>query len=210
MTISAWSIAVRSVAAAAGASLPSAIARRSRQMNKHCRNEHRDQRDNRRSAATAAVHARRSQFTAAIRPSPFGSVVRAERRDRQALFGERQLRAADRVALGSEQLALAIEPAGIAAKRSVAADHPMARDQHRDVVVAVGRADRADRLGLADRGRDLGIAAGLAGRDLAELAPDRLLERGPGNVDREVGRRQRPSRSPRARLRPAREGRRRP
>ena len=93
--------------------------------------------------------------------------------------------------LGREQLALAVEPAGIAAERPVAADHAVARDQHRDMIVAIGRADRADRLGLADRRGDLRIAAGLAGGNLAKLAPDRFLEGGAGDVDRQVARRER-------------------
>ena len=41
----------------------------------------------------------------------------------------------------------------------------MAGDQHGDIVGAVGRAGGAHRGGPADRGGDLGVGAGLAGRD---------------------------------------------
>src|SRR6185295_15266238 len=107
------------------------------------------------------------------------------------LIDQRQLRRLAVAALGGEQQALLVEPAGIAAERPVAADHAVARDEHRDMVVAVGRADRSDRGRLADRRRDLGIAAGLARRDLAQLAPHRFLEGGAGDVDRQVGHRRR-------------------
>ena len=44
-----------------------------------------------------------------------------------------------------EQLRLALQPIGIAAERAVGADHAVAGDQHRDIVVAIGRARRAHR-----------------------------------------------------------------
>ena len=59
------------------------------------------------------------------------------------------------------------------------------------MIVAVGGADRAHRFGLADRRGDLGIAAGLAERDLAQFAPHRFLEGGAGNVDRQFAARRR-------------------
>jgi hypothetical protein len=92
------------------------------------------------------------------------------------------------VALGREQLAFAVEPAGIAAERSVAADDPVARNEHGNVVVAIGSAYGAHGRGLADGGSDLGIAPGLAGRNLAQLAPNRFLEGGAGDVDRKLTR----------------------
>jgi hypothetical protein len=55
----------------------------------------------------------------------------------------------------------------IAAQRTVRADHPVARDQHRDIVGAIGRSRGAHRGGLADGGGDLGVATRLAGRDAA-------------------------------------------
>src|SRR5438046_2512704 len=94
--------------------------------------------------------------------------------------------------LGLEQFLLPLDPAAIAAERAVAADHAVAWDEHADVIVAVGRPDRTHRLGRSDGCGDVGIAAGLAGRNLAQLAPDRLLEGRSGDVDREVGRSERP------------------
>ena len=46
-----------------------------------------------------------------------------------------------------EQQPLALQPAGVAGEAAVGADHPMARDDHRDRVAAVGRADRAGEPG---------------------------------------------------------------
>src|SRR6185312_8789713 len=93
------------------------------------------------------------------------------------LVGQRQLRRRIGMTLRCKQLALAIESSCIAPKRSVAADHPVTRDQDSHMIVPVRRSDRANRLGLTDRGGDLRIAPRLADRDLAQLAPDRLLER---------------------------------
>lgn len=81
---------------------------------------------------------------------------------------------------------------GIAAERAVAAHDAVARDEDRDIVGAVGAARGAHRLGLADRGRDVGVAARLARRYLAQFAPDRFLKGGALHVDRnmvETGRR---------------------
>src|SRR6476469_2316458 len=89
------------------------------------------------------------------------------------------------MALRLQQLALAVEPTGIAAEGAVTADHPVARDQHCDVVVAIGRADGPDCTGLADGGGDLRIAARFTRRDLAKLPPDGFLKGGAGNVDRQ-------------------------
>ena len=112
---------------------------------------------------------------------------------RKRRSAERQLRRRFAVTLGGKQFALAVEPAGIAAERSVAADHAVARDQHRDMIVAIGRADRSDRLWLADRSRDLGITARFARRDLAELPPHGFLESSAGDIDRQLARRKRTS-----------------
>src|SRR4029079_10615765 len=99
------------------------------------------------------------------------------------LVGERQLRLRDGVGFRSEQFLLALDPPAITAERAVASNHAVAWDQHADMVVAVGGADRADRLGSTDGGCDLGVAASFASRDLAQLAPDRFLEGGARNVD---------------------------
>src|SRR3954451_20003619 len=85
-------------------------------------------------------------------------------------------------------MALAVEAAGITAERAVAADHAMAGNEHRDMIVAIGGADRTNGGGLADGGRDLGITAGLPERNLAQLAPNLLLERRAGDIDRQLGR----------------------
>ncbi len=63
----------------------------------------------------------------------------------------------------------------------------MAGDQDSDIVGPVGRARRAHRPGLAGGGGDLGVGTGLARRDLAQLGPDALLERGAAHVERDVG-----------------------
>ena len=83
--------------------------------------------------------------------------------------------------LRRQQLLLAIQPTRIAAQRPVGADHPVARHQHRDRVRAIGRADCARRVRVADRAGNIGIAAGLAQGDLAKFAPDSLLECGAAN-----------------------------
>src|ERR1700757_5283782 len=90
------------------------------------------------------------------------------------------------MALGGEQLLLALDAAAVTAERSVAADHPVAGDQHADVIVAVGAADRPHCFRVADRSSDFGIAPGLAGGDLAKLAPDGFLESGSRNVDGKI------------------------
>ena len=86
--------------------------------------------------------------------------------------------------LGRQQLALAVESSGIAAERTVAADHAVTRYEHGDMIVAIGCSDGADGPGLSDRCSDLRIAAGLAGRDLAKLAPHGFLKRCTGDIDR--------------------------
>src|SRR3954452_5057786 len=96
------------------------------------------------------------------------------------------------MALRRQQLLLTVDPTAVAAKRSVAADHAVTRDEHADVVVAVRRSDGANRLRRSDRSRDLGIASRLPGRDLAQLAPHSFLEGRAGDVDRKVWRGERP------------------
>src|SRR4051812_26848723 len=90
------------------------------------------------------------------------------------------------MAFRREQPTFTVEPARIAAERPVAADHAVAWNQHRDMIVAIGGADRANSLGLTDRGGDVGIAARLARRDFAQLAPDGFLEGRPGDIDRQI------------------------
>src|SRR6478735_484875 len=87
-----------------------------------------------------------------------------------------------------KQLALAVEAAGITAEGAVAPDHTMARNENGDMVVTVRGPHRAHGPRLADGGCDLGVASRLAGRNLPQLAPNRFLEGGAGNVDRQFAR----------------------
>ena len=89
------------------------------------------------------------------------------------------------MALGRKQLLLPLDSPAIAAERAVAADHSVAGDQHTDVIIAVGGANRPHRFGLTDRRRDLGIAARFACRDLAQLAPHCLLKSSASHIDRQ-------------------------
>ena len=83
-----------------------------------------------------------------------------------------------RVLLELEQELLALQPAGVAGEGAVGADDAVARDDDRDRVAAVGQADRArGGVGAAEAVRDLAVRRGLAVADLAQLAPDPLLER---------------------------------
>ena len=102
----------------------------------------------------------------------------------------------------SSSLRLAVEPAAHNRRASVAADHAMAGDQHRDMVVAIGGADCADGSGWPIAASDIGIAARLAERDLAKLAPHRFLECGAGERRSAVRAPTAGARSLRARLRP--------
>src|SRR5439155_22906950 len=71
-------------------------------------------------------------------------------------------------ALPREQRALALQSPTIAAEIAVAADHPVARHDEGKLVRGAGLSDRSDRPGLAERRSDLGIARGLAQRDLLQ------------------------------------------
>ena len=83
-----------------------------------------------------------------------------------------------------EQRALGVEAAGVARERAVGADHAVAGDDDRDLVAAVGAADRAG--DAADLARELAVGARLAVRDLAQLGPDVELERRAVLGEREV------------------------
>src|SRR5690606_19857997 len=75
-----------------------------------------------------------------------------------------------------EQPALGREAAREAGQRSVAADHPMAGDDDRDRVAAVGAADRSRGPGRGEHPRLLAVAAGLAERDPGQRRPGLALE----------------------------------
>ena len=64
----------------------------------------------------------------------------------------------------------------------------MAWHKNRYRVRSIGRTDRPDGLRLADSGRNIGVAPGLAEWDTAEFFPDRLLKSGSANIDRKLGR----------------------
>src|SRR5690348_9322167 len=112
--------------------------------------------------STIRCHSGRSPpvlTTTAMRPPSAGATNGAIVVSSSELEAETGLRIG---AFGREQFLLPLDPAAVAAERAVAADHAVARDQHRDVIVAVRRPDRAHRFGLADGGRDPRVASGLA------------------------------------------------
>lgn len=82
------------------------------------------------------------------------------------------------VLLHLQQIFLHIRVAGVAAQTAVGTDHPVAGDQDADRIVVTGVADCPDGFGAANGVGKLPIGTGLAIRDLQELCPDRLLERG--------------------------------
>src|SRR4029077_14640291 len=83
--------------------------------------------------------------------------------------------------------ALALDPAAIAGERGVRADPPMAGDDDRDRVRAVGEADRAHRFGSADLGWQRAVAYGTAHWDPAQRRPDGALKRGAAGRRRQGG-----------------------
>src|SRR5512138_3568805 len=85
---------------------------------------------------------------------------RAKRFGSGRIHGEGQ-----RARLEVEQGPLVLEPAAEAGQRAVAADDPVTRADDGDRVAAIGAADGARLAGVADAGRDLAVAGGLAIRD---------------------------------------------
>ena len=81
-------------------------------------------------------------------------------------------------ALGGEQGPLVGDAPGVAGQAAVAADHPVAGDQHRDRVAAQGRPDRPDRRRLAELAGHPGVRADLAAGDLLGLGEHGPLELG--------------------------------
>ena len=82
-----------------------------------------------------------------------------------------------------EQPLLAPEAAGIAGERAVRADHAMAGQDDGAAVEPVGVGDGAHGGGTADALRHFLVGARFAGRNAAQLVPDRLLELGAGVGD---------------------------
>jgi hypothetical protein len=62
----------------------------------------------------------------------------------------------------------------------------MARHQDRDRIAADRGADRTHRDRLADRARDVAVGPGRAGADREQRLPDRALEGGALQVERDV------------------------
>src|SRR6185369_4367097 len=124
--------------------------------------------------------ARSSASTRGIRRST-GSSISIGRRCRPRTPPELEQRPA--LLLVRQQLPLPIQPPGIAAERPIAADDAVAGDQHRYMIVPVRGAHGTHRRRLPDGRSDLGIASGLPDRDLAQLAPNRLLEGRASDVD---------------------------
>src|SRR5262245_48284950 len=91
------------------------------------------------------------------------------------------------VLLDLEQRLLALDAAGVPGQGAVGSDHPVARDDDRDRVAAVGESDGpGGGVGLAEPLRDLAVRRGVAVPDLQQLTPDGPLEVAPLRVEREI------------------------
>src|SRR5439155_1029993 len=90
--------------------------------------------------------------------------------------------------LAAEELLFARQTPAIAGAVAVGAGDAMAGNDDGEVVGGAGAGDRPRGAGGADRARDLGVAAGLAGRDAPQLLPDALLEGGAVDVEGDVQR----------------------
>src|SRR5579875_3458874 len=130
--------------------------------------------------AAQSIAARRAAIRASTSPPP-------GRQTGPALFARRGggMTGGGR-ALAGEQRAFLLDAPAIAAEPAVAAHDAVARHQHGKAVGGAGPGDGAHRPGRADRGGDLGIAGGAAGRDLAQCAPHPRLKRGAANVERQI------------------------
>src|ERR1700755_3513800 len=74
-----------------------------------------------------------------------------------------------------EQRSLGVQATGVPGQGAVGAHHAVARHDDRDLVAAVGAADRT--RDAAQLARDLTVGRGLALRDLTQPGPDGALER---------------------------------
>src|SRR5690606_28362048 len=90
--------------------------------------------------------------------------------------------------LEAQQRALALDPAGVAGERTVAADDAVAWHDHRNGVSADGAADRAHAARRTGATRHLGVAERPAVRDLHQLRPHAALERRSVEFDRQLER----------------------
>jgi hypothetical protein len=85
-----------------------------------------------------------------------------------------------------EQSAPAFDAPGIPRKRTVIADHAVARNGDGKIVRRARASDRAHSLGRADTLCNLGIGSCLANRDFLERLPYALLESRAADVERKI------------------------
>src|SRR4051812_15317193 len=83
-----------------------------------------------------------------------------------------------------EQTTLALQSPAVSTERSGLSHDPMARNDDGHLVVGASAGDGANCFRRSDRLRDLAIGAGLAERNLLQLAPDLPLKRRSLDVDR--------------------------
>jgi hypothetical protein len=85
-----------------------------------------------------------------------------------------------------EEPGLGVEAAGESGEVTVRAHHPMARNDDRDRVLAVGRADGSGLVLVAQTHGLFAVGDRLAEGDLLELVPGVALEVGTGRVERQI------------------------
>lgn len=85
-----------------------------------------------------------------------------------------------------QEPALQVDAAAEPGHRPVGADHPVAGYDDGDRVGAVGGADRARGVAVADPGREFAVGDRLAIGDRNQLLPDRLLKRCAVRAQRQV------------------------
>jgi len=86
----------------------------------------------------------------------------------------------------AEEPALAPEPASVAGERGVTTDQPVARDDDRYRILAIGGPHRARRRAVPDGPCEGSVAPGAARPDPAQGLPDSPLERRAAGVDRDA------------------------
>src|SRR5579862_198595 len=85
-----------------------------------------------------------------------------------------------------QQGALALQTPAVAGEGAVLAYSAVAGDDDRHRIRGAGAADGADGFGVAEAAGDLGVGAGAAGGDGAQLFPDAPLERRRLDVEGQV------------------------
>ncbi len=125
----------------------------------------------------------RSIWRPAPRATPGGCCARSWPR---GLPSHRPDRSGSDRAFDPQQMLLALEAAGIAGQRAVAANHPMAGHKDRYRIAADGSAHRPHRRRRADLPSQFTIGAGAAAPDGSQRRPDLLLKRRPAQCKRHV------------------------